>query len=132
MTFAKIKMNRHDLIMAGEQILDEIEKSQLRKPVIADCFRKCGFDWAQDLEDPSACTEEELFAALPEFAGWVNGLSEMKLYKSLTQSLNFAADDSAISNHLEQAALEEEVERLAMDDESSDDGLGGSNEDDSE
>ena len=56
----------------------------------------------------------------------------MKLYKSLTQSLNFAADDSAISNHLEQAALEEEVERLALDDESSDDGLGGSNEDDSE
>ena len=48
------------------------------------------------------------------------------------QSLNFAADDSAISNHLEQAALEEEVERLALDDESSDDGLGGSNEDDSE
>jgi hypothetical protein len=33
---------------------------------------------------------------------------------------------------LEQAALEEEVERLALDDESSDDGLGGSNEDDSE
>ena len=33
---------------------------------------------------------------------------------------------------MEQAALEEEVERLALDDESSDDGLGGSNEDDSE
>ena len=44
----------------------------------------------------------------------------------------FASDDSAISDHLEQAALEEEVERLALDDESSDDGLGGSNEDDSE
>ena len=41
-------------------------------------------------------------------------------------------DDSAISNHLEDAALEEEVERLTMDDESSDDGLGGSNEDDSD
>ena len=40
--------------------------------------------------------------------------------------------DLDISNHLEQAALEEEVERLALDDESSDDGLGGSNEDDSE
>jgi len=128
----KIKMDRHDLIMEGEKILDEIDRSQLRKPVIADCFRKCGFDWAQDLEDPSGCTEEELFAALPEFAGWVNGLSEIKLYASLTQSLNFASDDSAISDHLEQAALEEEVERLALDDESSDDGLGGSNEDDSE
>ena len=69
---------------------------------------------------------------LPSLELWINGLSEMKLYKSLTQSLNFAADDSAISNHLEQAALEEEVERLALDDESSDDGLGGSNEDDSE
>ena len=72
--------------MEGDKILDEIERSQLRKPVIAECFRKCGFDWAQDL----------------------------------------------ISDHLEQATLEEEVERLAMDDESSDDGLGGSNEDDSE
>ena len=59
-------------------------------------------------------------------------MSEKKLYESLAKSLNFAADDSAISNHLEDAALEEEVERLTMDDESSDDGLGGSNEDDSD
>ena len=113
--------------------LSASEKVELRDDaVLTEQIGHYEYQTAQDLEDPSACTEEELFAALPEFAGWVNGLSEMKLYKSPTQSLNFAADDSAISNHLEQAALEEEVERLALDDESSDDGLGGSNEDDSE
>ena len=50
-------------------------------------------------------------------------------------TLSDAASESVtkrISNHLEDAALEEEVERLTMDDESSDDGLGGSNEDDSD